>query len=154
MKIVVYGAGMVGKKILTFPLRRDNEIVLWLDSKEELWGNRLESAGRIYKIKSPDMIKETEFDILLLAVVNGWMDVMDKCLDMGVDHDKIVLAEGWSRADYYVDELDRYFDIQKKNFIPFARKPVVNPLGHCGGETDKAETHRNREGFFERYCSG
>ena len=27
-------------------------------------------------------------------------------------------------------------------------------MGHCGGETGKAQNRRKREGFFEKYCQG
>lgn len=154
MKIAIYGAGMAGKKILSFPLRKNNEIVLLVDGNEKIWGSTLVGASGSYPIESPTALIDKEFDILLLAVINGWMDVRDKCINMGINSDKIILAEGWSKVDYYVDELDRYFDIEKKPFIPFSKTPVINPLGHCGGETGKAQARRKREGFFEKYCQG
>lgn len=154
MKIVIYGAGMVGKRILSFSLRRENEIVMWVDGNENLWGEMLEGNAGLYSVESPDKLRDADFDILLLAVVRGWMDVRDRCLGIGIEQEKIILTEGWSRADYYVDELDRYFDIPKKQFVPFKKLPVTNPLGHCGGESGKAQARRQRERFFEKYCQG
>lgn len=119
-----------------------------------MWGSTLAGVSGSYKLGSPDTLMNVDFEVILLAVINGWMDVRDKCIDMGIEPDKIVLAEGWSRVDYYIDELDRYFDISKKPFVPFTKKPVKNPLGHCGGETGKAQARRQREGFFEKYCQG
>lgn len=45
MKIAVYGAGMVGNKILSFPLRTENEIVMLVDGNEKLWGETLNGAA-------------------------------------------------------------------------------------------------------------
>lgn len=72
MKIAVYGAGMVGRKVLTFLPRKGNEIVLWVDGKEDLWGTRLEGASGIYIIESPSELNNKDFDILPHTAWNIW----------------------------------------------------------------------------------
>lgn len=149
MKIIVFGTGMVGKKLLSYPLQEDVQISLICDNNKKLWGTSILE----YEIHSPEEIKGCDYDKVILAVINGWMDVRDQLIDLGVKREKIILAVGWSRVDYYPDTLDEYFVIEKKNFIPFEKKPVYS-LGHCGGETRKAHNRREKEGFFDKYCQG
>lgn len=106
-----------------------------------------------YVIESPEVLKEKTYDKVLVAVINGWMDVYDQLRGMGIPKSRIEVAVGWSRVDYYDDPLDEIFVMPKKPFVPFEKKPVTS-LGHCGGETGKAHARREREGFFDKYCRG
>lgn len=92
MKIAVYGVGMV-EKVLSFSLRKENEIVIWVDGNEKLRGEILEGTSSSYTIDSAEKLKDNDFDILLLAVVGGWMDARDRCLAMGIEERQIILAE-------------------------------------------------------------
>ena len=147
MKIVVFGSGMVARKLLAYPVKKEHTILYVCDNDSTKWGSRL--AG--YEIKAPEEVIKA--DMVLLAVVSGWMDVMKQLQDYGIPEDKILHAVGWSKLDYFTDPLDNIFDIEKKPFVPFEKKPVKS-LGHCGGETGKAHERRIREGFFEKYCIG
>lgn len=120
-----------------------------VDNNRNKWGNMF--CG--YEIQNPDIIKNVEYSKVILAIMGGWMSVYKQLTDMGVKENDIIHAIGWSSLDYYNDELDEYFEVKKKEFIPFERIPVVS-LGHCGGETSKAYNRRQKEKFFERFCKG
>lgn len=149
MRIVVFGTGMSAKKLLSYPLRLKHEIVAVVDNNQEKWGSDFQG----YKVSPPQSITDGIYDKVIVALMNGWMDVWEQLRQMGVPINKIEVATGWSRLDYFDDPLDEYFVVKKKTFVPFRKQPVVS-LGHCGGETGKAQTRRQREGFFEKYCRG
>lgn len=75
-------------------------------------------------IKLPPPIKNSdEIDILIVALVRGWMDVFQQLLDIGIPRNKIIHAVDWSKLDYFpCPELEAVFDIQKKPFDPFVKK--------------------------------
>lgn len=149
MRLVLFGTGMAANKLMKYSLRKENQIIAVVDNDSQKWGGK---CGR-YVIESPEVLKEKTYDKVLVAVINGWMDVYDQLRSMGIPKRRIEVAVGWSRVDYYDDPLDEIFVIPKKPFVPFEKKPVTS-LGHCGGETGKAHTRREREGFFGKYCRG
>ena len=149
MRIIVFGTGMVAQKLLVYPLRSEHEIVAVVDNNQEKWGKDFQG----YTINAPDTIKDGIYDIVIVALMKGWMEVWDQLRQMGVPANRIEIAIGWSKLDYYDDPLDDYFVVAKKPFIPLKKHPVVS-LGHCGGETGKAKRRREKEGFFEKYCQG
>lgn len=148
MKIVLFGTGMASGRLMSYKLRQEHEIVAVVDNNRTKWGENFSG----YIIESPDAIKQRQFDIVLVAVINGWMDVRDQLREMGVAAGRIQIAVGWSRLDYYDDELDEIFVVPKRKFVQLGG--AIHTLGHCGGETGKAKPRREREGFFEKYCNG
>ena len=147
MKIIIFGTGMVARRLMSYPLRPEHSILGICDNNSEKWGQ--DFFG--YKVQPPESLGNA--DIIILAVVRGWMDVHKQLTDSGIASEKILHAVGWSKLDYFPDPLDMIFSITKKSFVPFTKKPVKS-LGHCGGETAKAHDRRVAEAFFERYCNG
>ena len=74
-----------------------------------------------YVIESPEVLKEKTYDKVLVAVINGWMDVYDQLRGMGIPKSRIEVAVGWSRVDCYDDPLDEIFVMPKKPFVPFEK---------------------------------
>lgn len=149
MRLVLFGTGMAANKLMKYSLRKENQIIAVVDNDSQKWGGKCGT----YVIESPEVLKEKTYDKVLVAVINGWMDVYDQLRGMGIPKSRIEVAVGWSRVDYYDDPLDEIFVMPKKPFVPFEKKPVTS-LGHCGGETGKAHARREREGFFDKYCRG
>lgn len=149
MKLAIIGTGQVATKLLSYPLQANVEIKGIYDNNPDKWGQLFHG----HEIMAVDSIKPSEYDLVILAIINGWMDVEEQLLSLGVSKIKILLAVGWSRLDYFTDELDEYFLANKKEFLSFEKKPVIS-LGHCGGEASKAHYRRSREGFFQKYCQG
>ena len=149
MRLVLFGTGMAANKLMKYSLRKENQIIAVGDNNSQKRGGKCGT----YVIESPEILKEKTYDKVLVAVINGWMDVYNQLRGMGIPKSRIEVAVGWSRVDYYDDPLDEIFVIPKKPFIPFEKKPVTS-LGHCGGETGKAHARREREGFFGKYCRG
>ena len=150
MNIILFGTGMAARRLLGYPLRREHAIIAVVDNNEAKWGT--DFCGHL--IESPDVIRKQEYDIVLLAIIGGWMDAWQQLREMGVPKSHIFHAVGWSRVDYFYVPLDELFVIPKKPFVPFETKPIASVLGHCGGETGKAHARRMREGFFDKYCQG
>ena len=151
MDIVIFGSGMVAKKLLSYPLRKGNRIVGIYDNNKEKWGTVV-YGGKM--VDSPEKIKEKEFDILLIALVDGIWDVKAQVMAMGIPVEKIVLGLGWSAVDYWPDpSLDMIFEIEKHAFIPFTKAPA-DIYRHYVGETTLAHNRREREEFFDKYCQG
>lgn len=113
MKLVLFGTGMAACRLMNYKLRQEHEIVAVVDNNRKKWGE--DFSG--YIIESPDVIMQRQFDIVLVAVINGWMDVRDQLREMGVAAGRIQIAVGWSRLDYYDDELDEIFVVPKRKFV-------------------------------------
>lgn len=111
MKIVLFGTDMASRKLMEYELRSEHEILSVVDNNKDKWGENYYG----YVINAPDIIKKLQFDVILVAVINGWMDVRDQLRAMGVAVSKIRVAVGWSRLDYYDDELDEIFVVPKKH---------------------------------------
>lgn len=150
MKIILFGTGMAARRLMTYPLRREHSLIAVVDNNADKRGTDFYG----HRIESPDIIREQNYDIVLLAVIGGWMDAWEQLREMGVPVDRIRHAVGWSRVDYFDDPLDELFVIKKKPFVPFEKHPLAGALGHCGGETGKAHARRMRERFFDKYCQG
>jgi len=90
-KLVLYGAGMVGKSY--YRQIRENHfcnIVLWVDKSYESISNLK------YTILNPEMINDTEFDYLLIAILEyreAKEIAKDIVEDYHVDKEKIILYE-------------------------------------------------------------
>lgn len=61
-KVIIYGAGIVGEEILTrIQEKKFCEIILWVDSNAEAYGER---------VNHPDAINKVSYDYIILAVAN------------------------------------------------------------------------------------
>lgn len=149
MRIVVFGTGVVGRTLLTMPLKSNCEIVMVCDNDSSSQGKYCQG----YLIESPQKIHEIVYDIIVVATDKYARYIKDQLLKMGVASDKIQLSDGWNSIEYMSSPLDRFFDVQKKPIIPFQKKPA-EIYQKYEGETYRAFARRKREGFFEKYCKG
>ena len=149
MRLAVVGAGKAAAKVLSYPLKKGIHIVGIYDNSSEKWGSKL--CG--YTISSVESLADIQYDKVLLAAIVGGDGVKSQLLGQGVPEEKIIWALGWSKAEYMSDELDQFFDVPKKQLIPFEKKSVVS-FWHCGGVSRKAHKRRERERFFQKYCQG
>lgn len=104
-KIVVYGAGKVGRHIIrALNKRKDYEIVLWVDQNE----NRQPVLD--YKISSIQDILYLEYDFIVVATVYEDMSLEIKkvLLSMGVDDKKIATMDPTVITEDYLDKVFEY----------------------------------------------
>lgn len=90
VRIAVYGGGSAGKDFFFQAMRRsDIKIVCWADRNYERIG---------FPLQSPEVLKEAEYDILLIAVSDRkTADIITKdLLTMGIPEDKIF----WEQPEY------------------------------------------------------
>lgn len=85
-KIVIYGAGVVGRKIYQ-AVRKNNfcEIVLWVDSRWEMYA----SSGQ--EVEDPEELLTAEYDYIVLAIAKEELriEVKEELLKLGVDNNKL-----------------------------------------------------------------
>jgi len=149
MKIVIFGTGECGQKLLSTPLKENCQIVCVCDNSKNKHGMLCNG----YLVYSPDVINETNFDIVIVATGKYAYDVKEQLLKIGVPEEKILLPYGWDVMEYYDTPLNAYFAAEKKDFLPFEKKPAKIYKDYKG-ETFRAHNRREREGFFEKYCKG
>ena len=86
-KVVVYGAGKIGKALVTDFLKgQGTKLVLWIDQNP--------GARQPFPVSSPECIQKAEFDFVIIASVT-WIFVKEierKLKEYGVGEEKIV---GW-----------------------------------------------------------
>lgn len=85
MDIIVFGAGKTGKNAIPF-LESHYHILFYVDNDEKKWGSVL----GIYKVKSPDEIKE--YDCAVVSVLTGYnfgLEVVEQLEQMKVKHERI-----------------------------------------------------------------
>lgn len=86
-KIVLYGAGAVGKDYyVQLRATPQSELVLWVDKK---WK---EYQGSRYEIASPERVEKTEFDFLLIAVKKPKVaeEIRKEWIGKGISEEKIL----------------------------------------------------------------
>ena len=151
MRVIVFGAGRICKRILSYPLQDDVEILFLCDNDESRWGQKI--AG--YPIKSPAEINNVEYDLVIVACLKyAWVDEMrDQLSLMGVPDEKIMLSTGIHGIEYFSEDLDRVLKVEKKGAELFKDAPVATDSIYRG-ETYKSYHRRQREGFFGKYCQG
>lgn len=84
-KIAIYGAGVIGFDLFNYLLNaRNNKLVAWVDKNYENIG---------FPVQSPEVLKHTEFDNVLIAIQseNVYREAKDFLMNMGVPESKI----GW-----------------------------------------------------------
>lgn len=81
-KIVLYGAGKMGKDYQRQLTKMGYRVVLWVDSH----------AQEDRKIKAPYEILNTDYDIILIAVSRSEYakDIITTLLDMGIEKDRMI----------------------------------------------------------------
>ena len=149
MNIILFGAGKVGKKLLSLPLQTNCHIDFICDNDSDYWGKNL--GG--YMITSPENIKTSSFDYVIIASTKYTADIRQQLLKLGVPASKIVWPHGWNEMESYWGKLDRFFAVEKKQVVPFQKGPAVI-YRQYKGETSKSFERRRKEGFFELYCQG
>ncbi len=149
MNIVVFGTGNVGDTLLSFPVRERCQIVLLTDNNQNKWGDNFHG----YTIEPPEKIRNTKFDHILVANAKFTFDIYEQLIQMGIEKSKILFPYGWDFMEYGTSPLDKFFSVQKKEFLPFRKQPA-DIYCKYEGETSKSYARRKREGFFEKYCTG
>ncbi len=150
-RIIVFGAGEIGRRLLSYKPKDDVEVLFVCDNDKSLWGKSI--CG--YTVESPDRVGDTEFDSLILAFLNGVAlnQVMDELIEKKVPREKMVFTyepAAWGILSYPVD---LFFDIPRKPLKPFKKGPAEIYMDYTG-ETAKSHERRQKEGFFEKYCKG
>lgn len=84
-KIILYGAGGTGEK-LAKELLDIYEILCLVDSDLSKWGGKI----RNIKILNPEVIKELDFDYIVIASAPGYDEIIKKCREYGVPEEKII----------------------------------------------------------------
>ncbi len=83
MRILCFGAGYFGNEFLKEYLPKGkaygDEIVAFIDNNEERWGKEFEG----YPIISPNEIKATEFDFIVITVLTYENEIKNQLLTMG-----------------------------------------------------------------------
>jgi SAM-dependent methyltransferase len=151
-RIVLFCAGNVAKKILSYPLKKGCSVVGIYDNDPDKW--ETEFCG--YKVYSPSTIKEIDFDIIIISstVYKTVEEITSQLEEMGIARNKYMYATCIFTIDYFKGELDEFFEIPKnRDAIPFKKGPA-DIYQHYVGETHKSHDRRVREGFFEKYCKG
>ncbi len=89
-RIVLYGAGNIGKRVY-FELERRNIIIAWVDKRYEVL-----KAPWCKKIVSPEEIKKLNYDYIIVAIINRELVsevVWELEGEYGVGRDEILLIE-------------------------------------------------------------
>ena len=150
LKLALFGVGKNGKKLLSFPLRKNVEIVAAFDNDKSMWNTVVEGKS----IHPIDKIKGLDFDLVLIVAPGDASINMEKQLiGLGIAEEKIDIARDAGIIEYLPCDLDLYFDVKKAKPVPFKKGPAVI-YQHYEGETKHAHDRRVREGFFEKYCQG
>lgn len=87
-KIVLYGAGRVGKNYYTQLARyRECQIVAWIDERYE----KRQAEIDYFTLLSPEKVAQYEFDYVLIAVFNRHISeqIKEKLMTMGIEEKKI-----------------------------------------------------------------
>jgi len=66
-RVVIYGSGQGGLDALKLASDRKWEVACFVDSDDKKWGKTLEN----HEIKSPDILKSEDFDIIIIASAPG-----------------------------------------------------------------------------------
>lgn len=149
MNIIIFGSGKIAKKLMSYPLKANNRVIMICDNDREKWG--VEFCG--YIIENPNNIRFAKFDCVLIAAGYGAEDMKRQLVDMGILGGAIIMPYGLDVIEYCKEPLDEIFEIQKKALIPFKKGPAVIYKNFIG-ETARSAARRKREGFFEKYCQG
>lgn len=151
MRLMIYGAGEIGRRLLEYSPREGIEILFVLDKDSSLWEKKING----YTVKNPELLFETEYDKVLLAFLNGKAlnEVFSFLLDHDVPEEKIMFSYDISSLGIVKSPLDDIFVIPSIPLKPFVKGSAEIHMNY-EGETKKAYARRKREGFFDKYCQG
>lgn len=86
-KIVIYGAGKVGKELYYLLKKIGYQVTCIIDAQEKLYGNYIEEC----MIVSPELgVKKNENAIYFISPQNGKKEIRRKLLELGVEKEHIV----------------------------------------------------------------
>lgn len=158
MNILLFGAGAVARKLLVNKLHNGNVIVGIFDNNPQKWGLKFTVENMpnptCWTIRPPREIAELDYDFVLVTANHRNSPVIrQQLLDMGTPAYKIVMTNDLEEAKYLPSKLDFIFTLSKQSPKPFSRKPA-EIYRHYEGETTRCHARREREGFFEKYCTG
>lgn len=78
-RVAIWGVGEGGKRTMDLARRFDWDVVSFIDSNEELWGQRFEGV----EIRSPDDLSKEEMDWIIVASTVGRRPIMERLDQMG-----------------------------------------------------------------------
>ena len=84
MKTIIYGSTDTGRRIYD-EVKSSTDVICFVDDNPAMWGGQI--AGK--EIRSPEEIKEAEFDEVIIGVLTYHMEVLEKLLSYGVPKQKI-----------------------------------------------------------------
>lgn len=93
-KVVVFGAGIYAKSIAKKSLNElaDYEIVAFIDNDESKQGKFFKiNNDKSIKIYSVDILKNIEFDRIIITTYTGYNEVTKQLLQLGIDERKIFI---------------------------------------------------------------
>ena len=136
---------------MSYPLKKECSIIGIYDNDAKKWGTKL--CG--YDVYSPEELKQQNYDQVIIAstIYSVVEDITSQLEAMNIPRNKYVYATCIFTIDYFKGDLDEYFDVPKKDIIPF-KKGSAEIYQNYIGETHKSHERRVREGFFEKYCNG
>lgn len=87
-RVVLYGAGVVGKDYYSHMLRMKKEPVLWVDQQYEKYQEE-------YPVKAIEELERVAYDVLLIAVKSETLaeNIKEELIARGVEKEKIVWKE-------------------------------------------------------------
>lgn len=150
-KLAIFCAGKVATQLLSYPLKKEYSIIGIFDNDEKKWGTEL--LGHV--IYSPEELKRQNYDQIIIAstIFSVVEEITSQLETMNIPRNKYVYATCIFTIDYFIGELDEFFDVPKKDIIPFKKGPAEIYQNYMG-ETHKSHERRVREGFFKKYCNG
>ena len=123
-RLILFGTGYYGKKILRYLKDKDNQIICFADNNEKLWGTLIDGVP----IVPPSSILERSFDAIVICVSDKYYSEIYRqlCSDLMIDAKKIRHWTYWQRKvllEYY----------KKVEYLNTGEKDVIKRLQ----ETDR-----------------
>lgn len=149
-KIFVFGAGNIGRRLLTYKPKTDVKILGVLDNDKEKWGKTIEG----YDIMAPGIIKDTECDAVMITVSGHVDEIREQLKAYGIGDKKIFSLFYGDGCTMDIRKGDIYFETAEFPVkVPFKKGRPQN-YTPTELETSKSRARREKEGFFEKYCKG
>ena len=115
MKVLLFGAGINGKKVLSF-LKEGIEIIAILDNDKQRWGNLYEGISVI----SPEKGIRYDFDYLIVTVRKGYEAISEQMINCGVQEEQIVIPFSFDHDKYH--EWRAIFNIEELIYMEMQQK--------------------------------
>lgn len=87
-KVVIYGAGYMGKKLLPF-IQKKYEVLCFVDKNAELWNSKIENIT----VSPLSYIKDRSEKILITTVWNSYGEIIDQLKNEKVDASRLFYAQ-------------------------------------------------------------